>query len=358
MPNPDGRLVLALAAMLLLAACSPTPAIPSSSPTASPGASASAAAGPTTLPGCASLEAPADEGRAHVADGETVSYGSYPPTSGPHAVTPAAPGWYAEMPPVEQLVHSLEHGFVVVYRSGLKASEEAALKARFERLVAQGYGGLISVPEPSIKDPMTLTAWNRLQRCVRAEPAAFEGFVREHYAQAPEASAACGFPGSATLPSCEAALASHSPSPARAATAADDALLGRVPEPLRAACGTTTTLPEGAEAGWSCFTVDGSLAYVYVSFTTPNTRDAYFDRIVAGMGEVPEDDCATDSTTGVGPFTRGDGTTGRLACSDVQGSRALYWTVDGSADLGAVLAVQSADLRAFFETAGPVPEQP
>ena len=85
-------------------------------------------------------------------------------------------------------------------------ADEAALKARFDDLVAEGYGGLISVPDESIKDPMTLTAWNRLQRCVRAEPDAFEGFVREHYAQAPEAAAACGFPGSATLAACQAAL--------------------------------------------------------------------------------------------------------------------------------------------------------
>jgi uncharacterized protein DUF3105 len=358
MPNPDARLVLGLAAMLVIAACNATPAIPSTSPTASPEPSASVAAGPTTLPGCASLEAPADEGRTHVADGEAVSYGSYPPTSGPHAVTPAAPGWYEEMPPVEQLVHSLEHGFVILYRSGLEAPEEAALKARFERLVAEGYGGLISVPEPSIKDPMTLTAWDRLQRCVRAEPAAFEGFVHEHYAQAPEASAACGFPGSAALAACEAALASPSPSATRLATAADNALLGRVPEPLRAACTTTTTLPEGADASWSCFTVDRRLAYVYVSFTTADRRNAYFDRIVAAMGEVPKADCATGPPTGVGPFTRSDGTTGRLACSDVQGTRAFYWTVDGGSDLGAVLAIRSADLYAFFETAGPVPEQP
>ena len=75
------------------------------------------------------------------------------------------------------------------------------------------------------------------------------------------------------------------------------------------------------------------------------------------MGDVPDADCMTDGA-GVGPFTRPDGTTGRLACSDAEGSHAFYWTVDGGADLGAVLAVQAADLRTFFETAGPMPEAP
>jgi hypothetical protein len=129
--------------------------------------------------------------------------------------------------------------------------------------------------------------------------------------------------------------------------------LARVPEPLRAACSPTTSLPDGGEAGWSCFTDDGTLAYVYMAFATDTSRDAYFDQIVAALGNVPEGDCATDGS-GIGPYTRGDGTTGRLACSDADGTKALYWTTDGSADLGAVLAIEEADLRAFFETAGPM----
>jgi hypothetical protein len=339
--------------LLIVGACTASPAAPSPSQAVSPAPSASEAAGPTPLPGCASLEAPADEGRAHLAEGETASYGSYPPTSGPHDPIPAETGWYDEMQPVEALVHSLEHGYIVLYRSGLGPADEAALRARFDELVAEGFGGLISVPDESIKDPMTLTAWNRLQRCVRAEPDALEGFVREHYAQAPEATAACALEGAAALAVCEAVLASPSPSATRAPTAADAALLARVPEPLQAACSPTTSLPDGGEAGWSCFSADGNLAYVYMAFATDTSRDAYFDQIVAALGNVPEGDCATDGN-GIGPYTRGDGTTGRLACSDADGTKALYWTTDGSADLGAVLAIEEADLRAFFETAGPM----
>ena len=356
MPIPRRLPALSLAVALLAGACAASPAAPSPSQPLSPAPSPSVAAGPTPLPGCASLEAPADEGRAHLAEGETATYGSYPPTSGPHDPIPAAAGWYDEMQPVEALVHSLEHGYVVVYRSGLDPADEAALKARFDELVADGYGGLISVPDESIKDPMTLTSWDRLQRCVRAEPDALEGFVREHYAQAPEASAACALEGAADLPVCEAVLAaSPSPGATRAPTPADAALLARVPAPLQAACATTTSLPDAGEAGWSCFTPDGTLAYVYMAFSTDAARDAYFDQIVAALGNVPEGDCATDST-GIGPYTRGDGTSGRLACSDADGTHAFYWTVDGSNDLGAVLAVEEADLRAFFETAGPMPQ--
>lgn len=345
---------IALAALLAVGACAPTPAAPSPSPGTTTAPSTSEAAGPTTPPGCASLEAPANEGRAHLPDGETASYGSYPPTSGPHWVTPAAPGWYDEAPPVEQLVHSLEHGFVVVYRSGLDAPDEAALRARFDDLVIEGFGGLISVPDPSIKDPMTLTAWGRLQRCVRAEPDAFEAFVRAHYAEAPEATAACGFAGAALLPACEALLAGGSPGPSRSPTAAEAALLARVPDALRADCRPTTTLAEGADAGWDCAPAAGDLVYGYASFPTPAARDAYFDGIVRALGPTPDGDCAT-SSTGLGRFTRDDGTAGRLACAETGNTRAYYWTVDGTSDLGAVLGLGDADLQTFWESAGPKP---
>ena len=353
MPIPHRTLALALACLLTMGACASSPAASSPGSTTVPGPSASAIAGPTTLPGCASLEAPADEGRAHIADGETASYGSYPPTSGPHSVTPADPGWYETLPPVEQLVHSLEHGFVVLYRAGLDPADEAALKVRFDALVAEGFGGLVSVPDDSIKDPMTLTAWDRLQRCVRAAPDAFEGFVREHYAQSPEATAACGFKGAASLPVCEALLAAGSPAPSRAPTAADAALLTRVPEPLRAECRPTTVLADGADAGWDCIAASGDLVYGYASFPTPAGRDAYFDGLVAALEITADADCSS-AAMGLGAFTRGDGTSGRLACAEGDGTRAYYWTVDGSGDVGAALARGDADLGAFWASAGPM----
>ena len=364
MPNFRRWLAVGPALLVILAACATPPVGSTSRPSttasasvaASPGPSASEAARPTTLPGCASLEAPADEGRAHLRDGVTHEYGSYPPTSGPHAVTPADPGWYEVMPPVEQLVHSLEHGFVVVYRSGLDAADEAPLKTRFDDLVAEGFGGLISVPDASIKDPMTLTAWDRLQRCVRAEPDAFEGFVRAHYAQAPEASVACALPGAATLPACEA-IASSSPVPTRAPTAADTALLARIPEGLRAACRPTTAFAEGADAGWDCIAPSAGFAYGYSGFPTAAARDAFFESIASALDARDGGDCAAGDAV-VERFSRRDGTTGRLVCSTTGTTRSFYWAVDGGSDLGIAVALDDTDLRAFFETAGPKPSTP
>ncbi len=361
MPNTRHVPALLLGAVLIASACAPAaPAATSpdqtsnAAPSGSPAPSGSDAAAASRPPSCASLEAPPDEGRAHLADGKTWSYDSYPPTSGPHAITPAKPGWYDVSPPIEQLVHSLEHGFIVVYRSGLDATDESALKARYDALVADGFGALISVPDESIKDPMTLTAWDRLQRCVTADPDAFEAFVRDHYAQAPEASVACSFQGAADLPACQALLANGSPAPSRSPTSSDDALLTRIPEALRAACRPTSTLADGADAGWDCFPVGGDLVYGYASFPTTAARDGYFDGIVSTLGQPPAGDCSA-GTTGLGPFTRADGSSGQLACAESNGTRAYYWTIDGSNDLGAALARGETDLKAFWESAGPLP---
>lgn len=356
MPNPRSRILVLLVLALAVAACG----TPSGSPDASTGGQAAspdpgslAPTGPTPSPSaCAPLEAPANEGRGHVAPGDRVDYQSYPPTSGDHAVAAAVPGWYDVAPPVEELVHSIEHGFIVAYLPDIDDPLAAELRTRYDALVAEGYGGLIVVPDDAILDPMTLTSWDRLQRCVRIDPDSFEAFVREHYAQAPEANLACGFDGAAALPACEVLL-NATPAPTRVPTAADDALLARIPESLRSACRPTTAFASGADAGWDCF-ASTTFAYGYAGFPNPTARDAFFDSIVGAVDATADSDCDADGAS-IESFTRADGTSGRLVCTTSGTSRSLYWTIDGSADMGIVVAIDGADVRAFWETAGPAP---
>lgn len=352
-PAAERSLLAALLIAFLLAACAGQPATaPSASPDTASGSPSTnegspEAAAPTRLPGCAGLEVPANEGTAHVKDGETVSYESEPPTSGPHSPTAAEPGWYDAAVPAERLVHSLEHGFIVAYRSGLDAQQEAALRARYDALIEAGYGALIVVPTDSIRDPLTLTAWDRLVRCVRAEPDAFEAFVREHYAHAPEGTLACSFTGADAIPTC----AEQSPAPTREPTPADEALLARIPEPLRAECRPTTAFAEGADAGWDCFRGHG-FAYGYAGFPTEGARDSVFERIASSLGAMPG--ACTGEAPAIETYARADGSTGRLACSTDGTTRSYYWTIDGSRDLGIAVALDpETDLRAFWESAGP-----
>lgn len=55
-----------------------------------------------------------DMGRQHVADISNVAYNSNPPTSGPHFALWAKPGVYDRVVSDGYLIHSLEHGYVVI----------------------------------------------------------------------------------------------------------------------------------------------------------------------------------------------------------------------------------------------------
>ena len=77
-----------------------------------------------TAAGCdAPTETPASGNQDHVADGTKVTYTEFPPASGQHYAAPApfTKHFYtmADRPPVETLVHNLEHGYTVLwYREG------------------------------------------------------------------------------------------------------------------------------------------------------------------------------------------------------------------------------------------------
>ena len=55
-----------------------------------------------------------DLGRDHVPEGEIVEYNSNPPTSGSHYESWEKPGIYDRPLKDEKLVHSLEHGYIIV----------------------------------------------------------------------------------------------------------------------------------------------------------------------------------------------------------------------------------------------------
>lgn len=56
----------------------------------------------------------ADLGRDHVADSVKVDYNSNPPTSGPHNPAWEKPGIYDEPLNDRKLIHSLEHGYIII----------------------------------------------------------------------------------------------------------------------------------------------------------------------------------------------------------------------------------------------------
>ena len=63
------------------------------------------------LPG----EAVADQGREHVTDIAGFPYNSNPPTSGPHFAVWAKPGAYDRLISDGYFIHSMEHGYVIIW---------------------------------------------------------------------------------------------------------------------------------------------------------------------------------------------------------------------------------------------------
>lgn len=110
------------------------------------------------LPG---VERPPNLGRDHLTVGESWSYTSATPTSGPHAPNSPGCGIFSAPLALELAVHALEHGVVVVWhRPDLAQEQLDALYA----IAEQETSHLIVSPNPGITEPIVATAWNRLAR--------------------------------------------------------------------------------------------------------------------------------------------------------------------------------------------------
>ncbi len=106
-----------------------------------------------------------DEGNTHVADTEPITYKNYPPTSGTHYGTPASAGFFDKTVPEGQFVHSLEHGYIVLYyKPDLPDATKQQLKDLSAQLPLGKYGKvkLVIVPYTHMDTPLAIAAWDRL----------------------------------------------------------------------------------------------------------------------------------------------------------------------------------------------------
>lgn len=109
--------------------------------------------------GC-ELKSVKSTGRLHIDDlAKTVKYNSKPPTSGDHYQVPAEDGAYEDPPDVKELVHTLEHGRIVVwFKKGLPADQRAALKAYYDD---DTYQMVLTPDTTGMPFAVAATAWNR-----------------------------------------------------------------------------------------------------------------------------------------------------------------------------------------------------
>lgn len=136
-------------------------------------------------------------GREHLADlSQTVKYASKPPTSGNHYQAPAEDGAYENPPDVKELVHTLEHGRIIIwFKKNLPADQRAALKKYFDD---DTYQMVLTPDTTGMTYAVAATAWNRdpepngtgrLLGCAKFDDAIFtalESFKDENRSRGPE----------------------------------------------------------------------------------------------------------------------------------------------------------------------------
>jgi hypothetical protein len=126
---------------------------------------------------------------------QRVKYNTNPPTTGKHYQIPAQDGVYGQAPQDEQLVHTEEHGRVIIWvKPSLPEEQRADLRA----LVDDDSYQMVLVPRRNMPYAVAATAWNaepapngtgRLMLCDKVNDKTFDAlaaFRDENRSQGPE----------------------------------------------------------------------------------------------------------------------------------------------------------------------------
>jgi len=124
-----------------------------------------------------------DKGQAHV---PAATYSVNPPSGGDHDPAPSPAGFYdmSTVPTDGHLVHSLEHGFVVVwYQPGVSPATLEGLRDLVRRR-----RWVLAIPRPSLPTPLAATAWHRRLLCPQdiGVQGPIDNFVRAFRDKGPE----------------------------------------------------------------------------------------------------------------------------------------------------------------------------
>ena len=134
---------------------------------------------PSELPGVTSQP---NEGRAHVASGETVAYATATPTSGTHSVNSPRCGVLDQQLPPEFAVHALEHGGVVIWHQPTLGDD---VVSGLREIVNRFDDRVILSPNDRLTDPVVATAWLRLKAYDGADPEIAD-FIETYRNRGPE----------------------------------------------------------------------------------------------------------------------------------------------------------------------------
>ena len=128
----------------------------------------------------------------HTADpDEVIEYESEPPSIGPHYQEWPEDDIYDEAPTTSHVVHTLEHGRVLIWVNPSLPEEQ---RAQFKALYEEDPYHVIMLPRDELKEPFAVTAWvgqttGRTLRCQEVSDAtwdAIRAFKEKYRDKAPE----------------------------------------------------------------------------------------------------------------------------------------------------------------------------
>lgn len=131
---------------------------------------------------CSNLQALPDEGREHLKPGQTPTYNTNPPTSGTHNLISLPAGIYDANADITQLVHSLEHGYVIMFYNGLPQDQVNQLI----NIQRSDPIKTIVAPYPNMPNKVSLVAWAHMQNCDGVNEQVIRSFIAQFRNQGPE----------------------------------------------------------------------------------------------------------------------------------------------------------------------------
>lgn len=129
------------------------------------------------------------EGRQHVESGSDIDYAQSPPLSGEHWGRAVDAGFYTERPELPPLVHTLEHGAVVIYYDQATLTPEAEASLRAWASNHDGpWASIVVVPNPNANPTgdYVLTAWTHRLVIDDYDAEAVKAFAAEYLGRGPE----------------------------------------------------------------------------------------------------------------------------------------------------------------------------
>ena len=144
-----------------------------------------------------------DLGRGHIPQEkwEKLKYNSNPPTSGPHDAVWTNAGVYDSPQGDGHLVHSLEHGYIIISYDCTKLSEKRKVKSEKEQAdnkcedlkkqlsdlaEEKRLWKLIVITRPHMDVPIALTAWTYIEKLNAFDKEKISRFIDAHRNQGPE----------------------------------------------------------------------------------------------------------------------------------------------------------------------------